>query len=243
MNGRIILTVLLLCFSISGSLYSQNEIEIRPRYAPLSEKHRNVYDEMGRKQGLWKYYTRDGILFNEITFQNDVKHGPFIRHHTANGVIIEESNYFNGKRDGEYKRYSVTGNLITEGFYINNRKTDKWTSYYAVNGEKKCEGNYVDGKRSGPWVYFSSKGKLKLQGDYKDGLREGVWTTYNPDGTVLEQKKYVKGIAPEDSKSTSTGTSATKGGKKDNKKTTGTVKKTIQQKPSNTNQGTGPTNP
>ena len=93
--------------------------------------------------------------------------------------------------------------------------------------------------RSGPWVYFSSKGKLKLEGEYKDGLREGLWTTYNPDGTVLEQKKYVKGIAPEDSNTSTSGTSNSKGGKKDTKKTTGNGKKPIQKNPSNTNQGTG----
>jgi hypothetical protein len=84
----------------------------------------------------------------------------------------------------------------------------------------------VDGKRSGPWVYFSSKGKLKLQGEYKDGLKDGVWITYDNDGGVVEQKKFIKGVAAEDVKPTTTKTTNTKGGKKDNKKTTGTVKKT-----------------
>jgi antitoxin component YwqK of YwqJK toxin-antitoxin module len=241
-NLKVAFLLIIISFSFSGLLFSQNEIEIRPRYAPASDKHRNVYDEMGLKQGLWKYYTRDGILYYEITFQNDIKHGPCIRHHTANGVVVEESNYFNGKRDGEYRRFSFTGSLITEGSYSNNRKTDKWTSYYAVNGEKKNEGYYISGKRSGPWVYFTSKGKLKLQGDYKEGLKEGVWITYNTDGSVLEQKKFVKGVAIEDAKTTTPGTNSNKGGQKNIKKPTGNIKKTTQQPPSNTNQGSGTNN-
>ena len=231
---KFILTILLFSFTLSGSLFSQNEIEIRPKYAPSSDKHRNVMDEMGRKQGLWKYFTRDGICYNEITYQNDVKHGPCIRHHTANGVIIEESNYFNGKRDGEYRRFSYSGNLIVEGYYVNNRKSEKWTSYYSVNGEKKTEGNYVDSKRSGIWNYYTSKGKLKLQGEYKEGLKDGIWTTYNADGTVADQKKFIKGVSADEIKPKSTKTSNTKAK---------TNNKLIQGKPVNTNQGTEIKNP
>lgn len=172
----------------------------RPKYAPRSEKHRNKMDALGRKQGLWRYYTREGVLFMEITYQNDIKHGPSIRHHTASGVIIEECTYFNGRRDGEYKRYSANGILTTEGNYSMGRKTGIWVTYYMVNGEKKSEGSYANGKKNGEWKYYTSKGRIKLYGNYKDGLREGEWIFYNPDGSVAESKKYVNGVSPEEGK-------------------------------------------
>jgi len=181
-------------------LFAQNEIQIKPQYQPLSEKHRNTIDELGRKQGLWKYYTRDKILFMEISFQNDVKHGICTRRSTATGSIIEESNYFNGRRDGEYKRYDTKGTLTSEGVYTNGRKSGKWTTYYPVNGEKKSEGEYVYGKREGVWAIYSSKGTLRAKGEYKYGLREGDWTYYNSDGSVAETKKFIKGQAPEETK-------------------------------------------
>lgn len=197
MKIKLLFTLILWCFAFSGMLSAQYEIETRPRYAPRSEKHRNVYDENGLKQGLWKYYTRDRILYSEITFLNDRRHGPYVRHHTANGVIIEESNYFNGKKDGEYRKYKYTGSLMVEGYYLNNRKTGKWTTYYSVNGEKRSEGEYENSKRTGNWSYYSSKGKLKLQGEYKDGLKDGIWTTYNSAGTVVEQLRFDKGVVAE----------------------------------------------
>ncbi len=207
---NIIYTTLLLLF-IPSWLFPQEEVLIRPQYQPRSDKHRNKIDELGRKQGLWKYYTNDGTLFMEITFQNDVKHGPSTRHATATGVIIEESNYFNGKRDGEYRRYNLKNIIISEGQYDNNRKSGKWVTYYPVNGEKKSEGEYVSGKREGLWVYYSSKGKLSAQGQYKYGLREGEWTYYTPDGSVAETKKFIKGSVPEEIKPVKTSEKVVKG--------------------------------
>lgn len=179
-------------------LMAQEEILIRPQYSRISEKHRNKIDSLGHKQGLWKYFTRDGILFMEVTFQNNVKHGSCTRHSTSTGTVIEESNYFNGKRDGEYRRYSYSGLLISEGFYENGKKNGKWITYYPVNNETKSEGFYNKGKREGFWKYYNSKGKLKLQGEYKDGLRDGDWITYAGDGSVVETKKFIKGLTQEE---------------------------------------------
>ncbi|HNZ43772.1 MAG TPA: hypothetical protein PLB59_06190 [Bacteroidales bacterium] len=181
-------------------LFSQKETLIKPQYQPISDKHRNTIDELGRKQGLWKYYTRDKTLVMEISFQNDVKHGPCIRHSSATGAVIEESNYFNGRRDGEYKRYDIKGTIISEGQYVNGRKSGKWTTYYTVNGEKKSEGEYQSGKREGVWANYNSKGTLRAKGAYKYGLREGEWIYYYANGTVAETKTYIKGKAPEEVK-------------------------------------------
>jgi len=232
-------TITIFLLFIPLFLFSQEEILIRPQYQPRSEKHRNKMDELERKQGLWKYYTRDGVLFMEISFLNDVKHGPCTRRSTATGTVIEESNYFNGRRDGEYRRYNLKGTLTSEGLYTNNRKSGKWTTYYPVNGEKKSEGNYLDGKREGMWAYYSSKGKLRSAGEYKFGLREGDWTYYNADGSVAETKKFIKGQAPEEVK-----TIKTNEGKKTNKGFIMTPKKnkkkTGEEKPDNNNPGVQP---
>ena len=234
-----ILTILMLVSGISVS-FSQKDskkgnngtnnidnyemIEIRPENAPRSDKWKNKRDALGRKQGLWKYYTDDGIILLEITFQNDVKHGPLIRHHSSNGVITEESNYFNGKRDGEYKRYTFNGLLTTEGFYSTGRKNGLWITYFAVNGEKKTEGSYANGKKIGLWRYYNSKGKLKTEGEYKDGLMEGEWKYYDNDGTPLEQKKYLNGSLAEDKAAA---------GKNDNKNKKTNVKVKTTKNPDN----------
>lgn len=179
---------LLLTLPLSG------QIEERPQYAPRSEKHKNVRDELGRKQGLWKYYNRERVLTIEITYLNDIKHGPSIRHNSYNGVVTEESGYFNGKRDGEYKRYNYNGTLTTEGNYAMGRRIGNWVTYYVVNGEKRTEGAYnTNGKKDGNWKYYTSKGTMKSEGDYKNGVRDGTWVFYGPDGSRTEEKKFQNG--------------------------------------------------
>lgn len=176
------------------NLYAQEgQIEEKPRWAPRSEEHMNVYDELGRKQGLWKYYSINKILVLEITFLNDIKHGPSIRHNSYNGVIIEESNYFNGKRDGDYKRYNYAGSLIKEGQYENGKKSGTWVTYYSVNGEKRTEGDYKYGLMEGYWKYYSSKGVLRAEGEYKNGKREGTWKFHSSDGRQTEERKFSNG--------------------------------------------------
>ena len=215
---HILFLTIILILSVSTTSFSQKDskkgnnatnnidntemIEIRPENAPRSDKWKNKKDALGRKQGLWKYYTDDGIILLEITFQNDVKHGALVRHHSSNGVITEESNYFNGRRDGEYKRYTYNGLLTTEGFYSTGRKNGLWMTYFAVNGEKKTEGSYANGRKIGLWRYYNSKGKLKSEGEYKEGLMEGEWKYYDNDGTPLEQKKYMNGSLAEDKNAT-----------------------------------------
>jgi antitoxin component YwqK of YwqJK toxin-antitoxin module len=187
------LAIIIVFFSlfIRGEVIAQTEE--KPQWAPRSEKYRNVRDELGRKQGLWKYYSFSRNLMYEVTFLNDVKHGPCIRHSPATGIVTEESNYFNGRRDGDYKKYNYNGTLIAEGQYTDGRRTGSWATYFPVNGEKRSEGSYDQGKQDGAWRYYSSKGKLTAEGEYKGGLREGTWVFYSGDGSQSQEKKFSKG--------------------------------------------------
>lgn len=235
MKGIISKSSVVICFLfLSISVFSQTEE--RPQYMPRSDKHRNVRDELGRKQGLWKYYSTERILLNEITFLNDVKHGLSIRHNSSTGIVTEEANYFNGKRDGEYKRYNYLGTLITEGQYLSGRREGAWTTYYVVNGEKRTGGSYSAGQKEGIWSYYSAKGKVKAEGEYKSGLRDGTWVYYNSEGTQSEEKKFKDGKE--------VGVVTTQPGKK-NPKFKGAKKTTTQPTPNpqgGGNQGGG-TNP
>jgi antitoxin component YwqK of YwqJK toxin-antitoxin module len=191
MRGSIAKYLLAFCLILFFStVFAQTEE--RPQWAPRSDKSRNVTDEMGRKQGLWKYYSLSHVLMYEITFLNDIKHGPCVRHNQGTGIVTEESNYFNGKRDGDFKKYTTNGTLVAEGQYTDGRRTGSWTTYFPVNGEKRTEGSYDNGQKSGAWKYYSSKGQMKASGEYKFGSRDGTWVFYNNEGQP-EEKKYQKG--------------------------------------------------
>ena len=64
------------------------QIEEKPAYAPRKEKHRNVTDVLGQKQGLWKYYNVTHELFLEVEYSNNEKHGSMKYYYPGEKVII-----------------------------------------------------------------------------------------------------------------------------------------------------------
>jgi antitoxin component YwqK of YwqJK toxin-antitoxin module len=127
----------------------------KPRYSPRKEKHRNIRDEIDRKQGLWKHYNYLGTLTWEVEYLNDRKHG-FSRRYFGNGLIMKETEYEYGIKEGIFRRYNYNG-VASEGEFLEGKKSGHWTNYY-LHGEKKNEGNYLRGRKQGEWKYFNRKG-------------------------------------------------------------------------------------
>jgi antitoxin component YwqK of YwqJK toxin-antitoxin module len=177
--------VFLFIFYFATTLaYCQNEeFAERPKYAPRSEKDRNVTDIKGR-QGVWKTYSWEGILVMETTYKNDIRHGQCLKYNSYTGLIREQSNYFFGKKDGEYKSYHINGLINSEGFYKNGKKSGNWITYYKTSGEKRSEGIYLNGKKSGFWTFYNSKGTKTASGNFQNDERVGVWESFNSEGTV-----------------------------------------------------------
>ncbi len=192
-----ILPCFLLIVSLSTiSCVAQKSRSKKSENAPKKShlvKGENRKDELGRKQGTWKFFNSESYLVYEVNYLNDVKHGVSRRYHAGTGTQIEEANYFNGKLDGDYRSYFVAGQVKSEGSYTNGKRNGEWANYYAVNGEKKSEGAYVMGIKQGEWKYYHSKGYMKCKGNFVNDVQDGIWTFYGPDGKVTETKQYSKG--------------------------------------------------
>lgn len=114
------LTALILLLPFLG--FSQTEE--KPKYAPGKEKHKNKTDEIGQKQGVWKFYNSGGELIHEIEYVNDVRHGMSKRFYPYS-KIMEETEYQNGVKEGTYIRYFYSGNVKQEGEYLEGKKNGK----------------------------------------------------------------------------------------------------------------------
>lgn len=196
------LTIILL--AITPLLLSAQREE-RPLNAPASDKkHRNVWDERGRKQGVHKMYSVNEILIWEIEYVNDKKHGLCLKYYAANGKLKEESYYFDGRREGEYKKMYFSGNTNMEGEYIDGKRTGHWTKYSNLTTEVLYEGDYEEGKKSGEWKYYDSKGGVKAKGNYKNDKKDGAWEYYDKKGQVALTKVFKDGVEdkPDDGKKT-----------------------------------------
>lgn len=58
--------------------------------------HRGLYTQ-GEKQGVWKYFRKDGSLRFEKSFTNGKQHGP-TRQYDVEGLLIKEDQYEEGNR-------------------------------------------------------------------------------------------------------------------------------------------------
>ena len=85
MSAIIRLTVLFLLLP----LFTFAQTEEKPKYAPGKEKHKNKTDEIGQKQGVWKFYNSNGELLHEIEYMNDVRHGMSKRFYPYSKIMEE----------------------------------------------------------------------------------------------------------------------------------------------------------
>ncbi len=73
----------------------------------------------GLKQGVWKKYLNNDVLFIEATYQDDRLHG-VAKTYYVNGRVHFKSYYENGILQGEQYEYDVDGSLISSKEYENN---------------------------------------------------------------------------------------------------------------------------
>ncbi len=149
------LIVVLLLFT-ANLLVAQSEM--KPRYAPRGEKHRNKTDELGRKQGNWKFYSEAGNIVWEAEYLDDIRHGVSKRYYSG-GRIMRETTYEYGVKEGIYKRYYLNGQLKQEGQYESNKRTGVWSSWFS-SGNMQNEGSYIKGFKDGIWKYYNQKGEI-----------------------------------------------------------------------------------
>ena len=142
---KLVIKILIVAFLFPLVVLSQREE--RPKYSPGREKHRNKTDELGQRQGVWKYYNEASELTNEIEYLDDVRNGVSKKYYPY-GKIMEEIEYANGIKDGEFKRYFYNGQTKVEGEYLNGKKANKWTTYFS-DGEIKNEGPYRSNLKNG----------------------------------------------------------------------------------------------
>lgn len=169
------LFVLAILVTTIQTTFAQDLFCERPQYAPRKEHHQNCKDYLGRRQGVWKFYSYYGYVLGEMNYKDNKLNGPVVSYFAVTGKVRERSNYFDGKKDGEFSSYFFSGQTASEGEYDYGKKIGTWAYYYNSTGEMKMTGTYSAGKRNGDWKYYSSKGVLGKTVTYKNG--EAVKTT------------------------------------------------------------------
>lgn len=141
-------------------------------YSSSTEQTRSVlYYVRGKKNGLCKFYTDNGILQNEIEYKNDLIDGLF-KHYTIYGKY-EISEYKNNIQEGVSKFYNYKGILIESSEYKNNILNGKKLQYSLKTGRVIMESNFINGKENGTRRSFSDNEKKEIivEADFAEDIR------------------------------------------------------------------------
>lgn len=174
-----------------------------------------IYDEQGRRQGLWKYFFVTGEIKEQGSYKNDKKTGTW-KYFFLNGEVEQigeyvndlpegtwrwfyannqtrlEEEYIDGFEEGPSVEYSETGTIIAEGKYIEGFKEGEWIYFV---GNTKETGKYYEGEKQGKWrmIYIDTK-KTVYEGEYLNGVENGMFAYYYENGVISKRGRFSLGI-------------------------------------------------
>lgn len=175
----------------------------------------------GKREGILKVFTTEGIIKEEIPFKDDLESGPGYQFDSL-GVVNTLKTYKSGVmvRKQPINRFDRLG-----------RKQGTWMEFYP-NRLKKVEGTYRNDFKNGYWKYYKKSGDLirtefwidgvlqeneqltqkveirkeinpqtgllSTTSTYVDGVKSGVQKEYNEEGKISKSWVYVQGIKLEE---------------------------------------------
>lgn len=140
----------------------------------------------GRKNGIEKYYDKNGTLFREILYKNNEK--------------LEIKEYENGIISG-YDTYDENGKIVNAKFYYPDGMLERDVTYEGdiVKEKKYNEAGriYEEGSSVGLLIYgkrviYYPNGKIFMEADYDKGKIISPVKVYAPDGKLILQETYDK---------------------------------------------------
>lgn len=141
-----------------------------------------------KKNGLFKFYFKNGKLAIETTYRNDKEHG-LSKEYNEKGDIIKSSNWVDGVLSGAYKEVDEDGGVF-EGNFINGNYDCIWKGIYP-NGKVKVENVWKNGLLMEIKFYNDPNGNALDKGTLTNG--SGTRKVYNNQGKLIRIETYEAG--------------------------------------------------
>lgn len=147
-------------------------------------------NKKGQKDGIWKDYSKEGVLIEENAYSNDKSEG-VSKNFYNDGKIYEEF-YYRKNKINFYKFYSKTGELVKE---ISKQKNEFNFELYNRNGTVRMIGTLLGEQIDGQLNKFNYLGLKSESVEYKDEKKINFERTYYPNGQIAAETPYVNGVA------------------------------------------------
>ncbi len=157
------------------------------------------YDSSGHREGIQKYFYRNGNLMLAGIWSRGQEQGK-LREYYPNGVIKRISEWKKGKIDGPVVEFYPDGQIKKKYYYVNGKIDSTRIVYYArVTETKDTTGEeepsvYRQFTGTGRFKFFDQQGRIVSEGYYRDGiLVTGKKYIYGRDGKLTTVLVYQNG--------------------------------------------------
>ena len=124
-----------------------------------------------KREGIWKYYFKDGSLKSKIIFKKGMKQGAFVTYH-RNGSIEELGQWYRSRFYGDHYNYFSNGNLSRTSTYDENgRLIGMVRNYNEKNGQIEQIVTFQQGHENGFALQFDSISNLTRALYFSEGKR------------------------------------------------------------------------
>lgn len=145
--------------------------------------------EGDHKSGKWKYYTHNGVLFEEENFDEEGNQIDLWTQYHKNGKIKRQATYVKDTLNGYDVAYHDNGKIREHGYNWNGKANGRWEDYYQ-DGTLHAVNFYVNGRYNGPQYFYDVTGDLRLVEYYDMGTHLQL-DNCNKDSSVYSSHKTV----------------------------------------------------
>ena len=161
--------------------YDSNGVETLA--APGVFSREGIKDSMGRWNGPFREYDRDGKLRVKGVYKEGKRDGVFL-FYSAQGICTEAGRFLDDKKFGKWQTFHGNGRIASEVFY---------NSGYFVSAVWDSLGTQLVVDGNGREIQVYPDDVVKTVGEYRHGLKEGTWYGRYPNGDMHYEEIYNQG--------------------------------------------------
>lgn len=148
--------------------YKSTDTAMATHYHANGKKAAYGYYVNQKKEGVWRFYDKKGVIASEETYSSGEKNGKYVVFN-LNGTISRETFFVKGIENGYRKTYNSEGKILSEG-NIKDGQLDGLQKIYK-NGKINVKGAYKHAVKDGDWVYYDENGKQYKIEHYELGVK------------------------------------------------------------------------
>jgi antitoxin component YwqK of YwqJK toxin-antitoxin module len=148
--------------------YQSSDTVMGTHYHSNSKKAAYGYYVNQKKEGVWRFYDRKGVISSEEIYTAGEKNGKYVVFN-LNGTISRETYFVNGIENGYRKTFNSEGKILSEGD-IKDGQMDGMQIIYK-NGEVNVKGVYKHAVKDGDWLYYDENGQQYKIEQYELGVK------------------------------------------------------------------------